>query len=199
MKWLGKLSVYVTALTFRVDAVMALSAGDTIFVGEQLKSQGLAGAIIITLMGVITLLVGAIVLMWRHSNKVYSYRLAERDTLNNALNESKNSIATMMAVSKERNEITDELADVIAKQAAIFEQLSDRIRMHYERLVDDNSRLSLVVTAISEAMRQVVAISTDNRNLSTGLVEMVGKVEKSLSDVKAVIDRPRQRATRSKV
>lgn len=177
---------------------LALGAGDTIFVGEQLKGQGLAGAIIIVLMGVITLMGSAIALMWRHSNKVYGYRLAERDTLNNALNESKNAIASMLSATKERNEITDELADVIAKQAAIFEQLSDRIRLHYERLVDDNSRLNMVVTSISEAMRQVVGITSDARNTSNSLTEMVGRVEKSLSDVKAVIDRPRERVARKK-
>lgn len=171
---------------------LALSAGDTVFVGEQLKGQGLAGAIIIVLMSVIGLMGTAIALMWRHSNKVYGYRLAERDTLNTALNESKTAVASMLAATKERNEITDEMADVIAKQSASFDMLTERIRSHYERLVDDNSRLNMVVTSISEAMRQTVGISTDTRN-------KLDTIEKSLIDIEAVILRPRrQKVARKK-
>lgn len=191
MKLLGKTLTTAAALALAIDAAFALGAGDTVFVGEQLKGMGVAGAIIIVLMGVITIMGGVIAIQWKHSNKVYGYRLAERDTLNAALNDSKNALSAMLSATKERNEITDELAEVIAKQAASFEQLSDRIRLHYERLVDDNSRLNMVVSAISESVRNMVALSTDTRNLITN-------VDKALGEVKAVINRPRQRATRKK-
>lgn len=166
--------------------VHLLSAGDSIFVGGVLRELGIHGAIIMVLMSVIALMGTAIALMWRHSNKVYGYRLAERDVLNAALNDSKNALTAMLSATKERNEITDELQEVIGKQAAAFDALAERIRMHYERLVDDNARLNMVVSAISEAVRTLVGVSADTRNKADLLA-------RSLDEVKAVINRPRSR------
>jgi len=167
--------------------ITLLGAGDTIFVGETLKGMGVAGAIIIVLMGVITVLSAVIALLWKHSNKVYGYRLAERDVLNAALNDSKTALYAMLAETKERNEITEELADVVSKQASAFDALSERIRMHYERLIDDNSRMNLVVNAISEAMRAMIGVSTDTRNT-------IVNVDRSLGELKAKINRQRRKA-----
>lgn len=167
--------------------VHLLSAGDSVFVGGVLREMGIHGAIIMVLMGVITLMGAAIALMYRQSNKVYGYRLAERDdVLNAALNDSKNALTAMLSATKERNEITDELQEVIGKQAAAFDALAERIRMHYERLVDDNARMNMVVSAISEAVRTLVGVSTDTRNKADLLA-------RSLDEVKAVINRPRSR------
>jgi len=171
--------------------VALLGAGDTIFVGETLKSMGIAGAIIIVLMGVITLLGGIIAIQWKHANKVYGYRLAERDTLNAALNESKTAVAAMAVASKERNDITDEMAEVIAKQAHSFDALSDRIRMHYERLIDDNTRLNFVVSSLSESARIIVGQSTDIKTKIESNEKAIAAVNDVLDELRGAIVRPR--------
>lgn len=170
--------------------IMLLGAGDTIYVGETLKGMGVPGAIIIVLMGVITLLAGVIVVQWRQANKVYGFRLAERDVLNSALNDSKTALGAMLDATKERNEITDDLAEVITRQAAAFDQVSDRIRMHYEGLRDDNARLHMVVNAIAESMRVLTGIATDGGRAASALTPQIADVIKKIDELKTIMNRP---------
>lgn len=159
-----------------------MGAGDGIFVSETLRGMGLAGAVIIVLMFAVASLVTAIVYMQRHANKVYGYRLAERDTINKALTDSTNALSSMLGGIKDRNDITEELSEIIAKQAQGFEVLSERVRMQYDWLKEEHIRLNMVVTALSESQRQIVAMLTDVRNGEVDVKSQVDQFKKTLSE-----------------
>lgn len=133
-------------------------------VTRALSDMGLPGAIIFVLLAVIVLLAGANTLQWRHANKVYGFRLAERDTLRDALNESRNTLKEVLEGMLERNEITEELSQVIREHTTAFKSLQDVITIHYAGMKDDNDRVEQVVTAISESMRALALATTDMRS-----------------------------------
>lgn len=167
-----------------LGVVAALGAGDTIFVGEQLKSQGLAGAIIITLMSVVSVMGMIIGYMYRQANKVYGFRLSERDTLNSALTASTTALKEAVEEQKEQKELIEELAGLISKQGTAFEMLTDRVRLQYEGLKEDNTRLNMVVSAIADAMRQSVALQTEVRNMSQ---DVKGATERLVSGLPQMV------------
>lgn len=133
-------------------------------VTDTLRSMGPAGAAISVMMAAITALTGAVVIQWKQSNKVYSYRIAERDTLNKALTDNTAAINAMARATEERNRVTEELAEAIAKLASAFERVNDRIEMQHTVLKDETQRQGLVISAVAEAMRNVTGIVTDVRN-----------------------------------
>lgn len=166
-----------------LGVVAALGAGDTIFVGEQLKGLGLAGAIIIVLMSVISVMGIVIAYMYRQANKVYSYRLAERDTLNAALTASTNTLKESVEETKEQRELIEELAGLIAKQGTAFEHLTERLRMQYDALKEDNTRLGMVISAVSDALRQAVALQTEMRNTGNDIKQSLDRVVSGLPTI----------------
>lgn len=177
-----------------------MGAGDTVFLGETLRGLGLPGAIIIVQMSVISALSTAIVIMYRHANKVTGYRLAERDILTTALHESKNAMNSMLLATQERNNITDDLSDVIKEQAAIFNQVSDRIRMHYEGLREDSNRISMVLGSVAESMLVLTGVATDSRNASADAALAAKRLADQLQDIQVYLSRePRQRRFKPKV
>lgn len=126
---------------------------DIPLVHDALVGMGVAGAIISVLLTVIGLLATGNVFQYRHSNKVYGYRLQERDTLKDALNDSKQTLAQVLAGMHERNEITEELTRVIEAHTAAFAALRDKVEVHYTVIKRDSERSEQVITAISESMR----------------------------------------------
>lgn len=134
------------------------------FVNEALKGMGPAGAAISVLLTFIAALAAAVGIQWRHSNKVYGYRLAERDTLNKALTDSTAAIKSMTRATDERNKVTEELASAINAQANAGTRLADRQQMQHEVLKDEVQRQGMVISAVSEATRVNSGILTDIRN-----------------------------------
>src|SRR3954471_23995277 len=104
----------------------------TEFVASTLKEMGAAGAAISVLLTAIGGLVTAVVFQYKQGNKVYGYRLAERDTLNKALTDNTAAIHAMTRTAEERNKATQELADAIEKMASAFERLNDRLAMQHD-------------------------------------------------------------------
>lgn len=133
-------------------------------VNRALEGMGPAGAAISVLLTFITVLGTAVGIQWRQANKVYGYRLAERDTLNKALTDSTTAINSMIKATDERNRVTDELADAIGSQASAFDRLNDRQQMQHEVLKDEVQRQGMVISAASEATRINTGILTDIRN-----------------------------------
>lgn len=138
-------------------------------VERQLSGMGVSGAIISVLMGVIVLLGGVIGIMYRQANKVYGYRLAERDTLMGALNDSKTAMREMIEATKDRNEVTGQLADLIAKQTSAFATLELTVNNHYANLAQQQQRLELVVSSTSDALRVLNGIMRDVRSQVTSV------------------------------
>lgn len=149
------------------------------WIGALLKELGLPGAIIFVLMGVITIESEIIRRLIAHANKVYGFRLAERDTLNKALTDSAKVLADMLEATRDRNDITEELGDLIAKQTAAFELLRVTIANQYENIRQNNADASLAVGSMSESIRALAALVTDGKN--AGVLQT--------SDVKSTVDR----------
>lgn len=134
------------------------------WVTEILKGMGPSGAAISVLLTFIIALATAVGVQWRHSNKVYGYRLAERDTLNKALTDSTGAINSMTRATDERNKVTEELAAAINHQAAAAARMSDRQQMQHEVMKDEIQRQGMVIGAQAEATRVNTGILTDIRN-----------------------------------
>jgi hypothetical protein len=152
-------------------------------VGSQLKNAGLYGAIISVLLATILFLVAYIRSLHKTAAKVYAYRLAERDTLKDALSESKAAILAQVEASNERNKLTEELVRVISTANAQADTLNALLKLQFEFLKDDHSRLNLVVSAMSDSVRN---LSTSSQTIQTGvqaLPPMLSALEKHIENL----------------
>lgn len=132
-----------------------------------LEGMGLPGAIIFVLLLTIAALVAYIKSMQAKADKVYGYRLGERDTLGKTLSDTAQVLQGVLEATDERNEITEEQADLIQKQAQAFELLKVTILAQYDNIRDHNTAASMAVTAMAEAIRQLSSMIVENRSIST--------------------------------
>lgn len=130
------------------------------FVTSVLKDMGPAGAAISVLLTAVGALAGANIFQYKQGNKVYGYRLAERDTLNKALTDSSAALNASTKVAEERNEIISELADVTARQTIGLEHLKTQCE-DTKKLVEKQTD---VISSLAEAHRTNTGIITDTRN-----------------------------------
>lgn len=142
-------------------------------VAPVLKDMGLPGAIIIVLMGVIGILSMVIVYQYKQANKVYSYRLAERDTLNKALTDSTAAQLTQAHATEDRNKTTEQLSAVIQKQAMMFEALLERLKNYHDSLIEKQTRADIVLASLADSQRTLAAIASDiQRNMPLSVTEL---------------------------
>jgi len=129
--------------------------------------------------------------MYRQANKVYTYRLAERDTLNAALTASTTALKEAVEEQKEQRDIIEELTGLISKQGNAFEQLTERVRLQYDGLKEDNVRLGIVTSAIADAMRQAVALQTEICNTvqvtTQAVTNLVNSIPQMVTEVRSII------------
>lgn len=157
-------------------------------VHDALAGMGTAGAIIFVLISTVIGLAGVIALLLRHSAKVYGYRLSERDTLKDALHESKTTMREMLEGMQERNEVTAELSDVISGHTAAFNSLKEKIELHYGVMREDNHRSEQVITAISGSLRAVADAVAD---VKTAVVVATIEVKGTLAN----LNKPQRRGS----
>lgn len=136
---------------------------DAPIVTETLRGMGTEGAIITTLMGVITVLSGVIFAMYSRANKIYGYRLKERDILTTALNSSTSAAKEHTRSMENRSAAITALADAVKDQSASFEHLRDRVMMQYEFLSKEFDRHTQVIEAMAEANRAISAMIAENK------------------------------------
>lgn len=160
--------------------------GDPI-VTESLKSLGIAGAIISVLMATCGGLITAILVMYRHGNKVYSYRLKERDILNKALTSAAEATRDHTRTMADRNDALRELATAIKDQSAAFERLHDRVHLQYEFMSEELKRHAIVIQAIAEADRTLAGLITDSRNAAIGARNISDETKTSLLNLITVV------------
>jgi hypothetical protein len=146
-----------------------------------LEGMGVAGAIIFVLLTTVVALVGYIRSMQARADKIYGYRLQERDTLNKALTDNAEILKDMLRVTEERNDLTEEQAKLIERQSQAFELLKVTVLAQYESIRDHNSSSTQAVTAMSEAIRTVAAMLGENRTITLGHVQMVQKTIDEMS------------------
>lgn len=132
---------------------------------------GPASAFIGMLVSAIVALASAVGFQWKHATKVYGYRLAERDTLRDALNAATKAQEAATRSADERNRVIGELADAMRELAATFEKLHERLGLQHEhqkdtqrdhqRLMDDQIK---AIGGLADAFRVNTGIVTDIRN-----------------------------------
>jgi hypothetical protein len=135
-----------------------------------LQGMGVDGAIIFVLLTLLSGAITTIVILLRHANKVYGYRLAERDKLNEALNNTAKVLAENLKVTEERNELTAEQAELLHKQTVEFVILKTTILAQFETIKDnhhaamDNYKASVeVVSKLADALRVIQDMVLNNR------------------------------------
>lgn len=151
---------------------------DPPIVKEVLKEMGTEGAIISVLMGAISILCGVIAIMYNRANKIYGYRLKERDILNEALTSATTATRQHTNAMESRSIALATLADAIKDQSASFEQLRDRVQMQFDFIsrefdrvaeinkslsaaaVDDRHRLEMIVMGLSEIREKITRAKT---------------------------------------
>jgi len=139
-----------------------------------LADLGLPGAIIFVLLLTVIGLVAYIKSMQAKADKVYGYRLTERDTLNTALTNTAKVLADMLEATEDRNDLTQEQAELIQKQAMAFELLKATILAQYDNIKEYNSAASQAVQAMAAAIRTLTEIVRENKHALSSQIERVG-------------------------
>lgn len=147
-----------------------------------LEGLGLPGAIIFVLLTALISSLAYIRSMQSKADKVYSYRLAERDTLNKALTDTATVLKDMLKVTEDRNELTEEQAKLIERQAQAFELLKVTVLAQYDSIKDHNNAAAQAVASMAEAIRQLSAIVLENRNIALTHVQAVNKAITDMGD-----------------
>lgn len=180
---------------------MILLVGEIASDAANLATQvgGVTGAIIGVLMGVVGVLAAAIVVMQRRADKVYGYRLTERDTLKDALHEAATAIDAQANATRERNVIMDELAQTIRESTQATALLVERLTLQHGHLMSDQDKTATVIASIADAMRNA-ALQTSGVKQSVDLLvagvpgmtsELKSHITRALEDVQTASRRAR--------
>lgn len=146
-----------------------------------LESMGIAGAIIFVLLLAVSGLVAYIKSLHTKADKVYGYRLAERDTLNKTLSDTAKVLEDVLEQVEERNVLTEQQAELIAKQAQAFELLKVTVISQYDHLREHNNGSAQVVASMADAIRTLSSMVIENRAIAQ---QHVTSVNGSLNDLK---------------
>lgn len=150
-----------------------------------LADMGLPGAIIAALLLTVGALCGVIRVMYVQANKVYGYRLAERDSYKDAMNNTAQVIAAMQEATKDRNDLTADLGELIKQQSGAFELLKVTILSEYDGIKTNNAHITQAVTSQAESLRQLTSLVTDHRNV--GPIQIVDVKQAITAGTQAVI------------
>lgn len=146
-----------------------------------LEKGGLWGAIVFVLLMTVAGLVAYVRSMQTKADKVYGYRLAERDTLNKTLSDSSKVLEGIIKANEDRNDLMEEQANLILKQSHAFELLRVLVEAQYDNIKDHNSANAQVVGSMAEAIRSLSTTVHENRNIATAHVMSVNKAIDDMS------------------
>ena len=153
-----------------------------------LESGGLWGAITFVLLVTVMGLVAYIRSMQAKADKVYGYRLAERDTMHKVISDTAKVLADLLKAQEDRNDLTEEQAELISKMSQAFEILKVTIAGQYENIRDHNQAASQAVMSMAEAIRTLTAMVVENRTIATGHVQDVrALMQSSQAEIKKAI------------
>lgn len=126
--------------------------------------MGPAGAAISVLLSTITILAGAIVVLFKQNNGHNKARLAEREVLIKVIEANNTALNKSAEATEERNRVTQELANAIDKQASAFTIVNERVGLYHEDNKEKLKDLSAVVGSTAEALRVNTGMLTEVRN-----------------------------------
>ena len=161
-----------------------------------LQEMGIAGGIIFVLLLAVAGLVAYVKSLQSKADKIYGYRLTERDTLNKALTETAKVLEDVIEQVETRNELTEEQAELIAKQAQAFEILKVTILSQYDNIHEHSRASVMAVTAMAESIRTLSSMVIENRTIAQGHVLSVNA---SLNDLKTELVKAVRDASASQI
>jgi molecular chaperone GrpE (heat shock protein) len=142
-------------------------------VTNALSGMGPAGAAIAVLMGTIGALATAVVWLFRANGRLHVERRAESGALIKVIESNNSALNKNSAATEERNKITAELADAIAKLAAAFELVTQRVDFHHEDNKEKLKDLIQSFTSVADAIRGNTAVVSDVRNGHASVLTVV--------------------------
>lgn len=148
---------------------------------SSLKELGTTGYFISAMMTAIAGLSAAVAVQWKHANKVYGFRLAERDTLNEALTKSSASNMVLAESIRERNVVTASLEDAIQRLTVSNTMLHDRIGLMLDVHSREAAAQNDVIKSMAEAIRTQTGIVTNARDLSAGVMAGISEIKLAVS------------------
>lgn len=153
-----------------------------------LEGMGIAGGIIAVLMMTVGGLVAYVKTLQGKADKVYGYRLAERDTLNKVLGDTAKVIEGIIKANDERNDLTEEQAMLLREQAHAFELLKATVLAQYDNIKDHNAATALTITSMAEAIRTLTAMILENRTIATAhVLDVKGLLNETQSSIRKAI------------
>jgi hypothetical protein len=154
------------------------------WIEKLIEGMGVPGGIIFVLLLTVSGLVAYVKSLQTKADKVYGYRLEERDTLNKALTDTAKVLEDVLEQVEERNELTSEQAELIQKQSAAFELLKVTVVAQYDNIKDHNSASAQAITAMAEAIRTLSSLVIENRAIAK---EHVTSVNGSLNNLQTAL------------
>lgn len=161
-----------------------------------LEGGGLWGAITFVLMMTVGGLVAYVKSLQAKADKVYGYRLAERDTLNKVLSDTANVIQGIIKANEDRNDLTEEQSDLIKEQAHAFELLKASIVAQYDNIKEHNHASTMTVSALAEAVRVLSSMLLENRAIAQGIAQ---DVKQTIANAEAAITKAVRDASQSQL
>lgn len=155
-------------------------------ISNSLSTMGFTGAVIAALLATILALVGAIVFLFRGHNTLHLERRAEGGAFIKVIEANNTALTKNAEATEERNKVTSELADAIAKLAAAFELVTQRVDFHHEDNKEKLKDLIQSFSSIADAIRTNSGIVTDVRN---GHASVLGAVNAMAAKVDAAFAR----------
>lgn len=127
------------------------------WITQILQGYGLQGVVIFAL---------GYTVWWQNKNsvEVNNNRLSERDVLIKALEGNTTALRENAKATENGNEITQDLADAIAKQVAAFEMFLVKSEIQQGSMKEAINKQDFVINALAEANRTNTGILTDIRN-----------------------------------
>jgi 7-cyano-7-deazaguanine synthase in queuosine biosynthesis len=126
-----------------------------------LQSYGLAGVVIAALG----------ITVWQQNKNAFevnNHRLAERDVLIKALEANTTAIRENAKVTEARNQVTQDLADAISKQAGAFDIFLQKTEFNQANFKDAQQAQGKALEAFSESNRVNSGILRDIRDFIEG-------------------------------
>jgi hypothetical protein len=163
------------------------------WIEKLIEGMGVPGGIIFVLLLTVSGLVAYVKSLQTKADKVYGYRLEERDTLNKALTDTAKVLEDVLEQVEERNELTSEQAELIQKQSAAFELLKVTVVAQYDNIKDHNAASAMAITAMAEAIRTLSSLVIENRAIAKEHVTTVNGAMNNLqtalvNEVRALAD-----------
>lgn len=145
-----------------------------------LASQGSLGVLVYVLITIVLALSFTNWHQYKQANKVYGYRLAERDTLTKALTDTTHVISDMLKDAEEDNTLTKELADLLNGQAGELEsvrqavvRIGESVRDNHMMAMDSARAAAQAVAAMAESIRALNSVVMENRIAVTEQLQAV--------------------------